>query len=59
MIAVAIGIPVALARFPWFPAHASSQAHNFRTLYDVLLIVSVPIFVLVETVVLYSVWSSG
>jgi cytochrome c oxidase subunit 2 len=55
VIAVAIGIPVALS-IPWFPADASSQASNVRTLYDVLLIVSVPIFVLVETVVLYSVW---
>jgi len=41
---------------PWFPADASSQASNIRTLYDVLLIVSIPIFVLVETVVLFSVW---
>src|SRR5450755_1958089 len=54
-IAIAIGIPVALI-IPWFPSDASIQSHNFRTLYDVLLIVSVPIFVLVETVVLYSVW---
>jgi cytochrome c oxidase subunit 2 len=54
-IAVAIGIPVALI-IPWFPTDASIQAHNIRTLYDVLLIASVPIFVLVETVVLYSVW---
>jgi cytochrome c oxidase subunit II len=55
LIAIAIGIPVALI-IPWFPANGSIQAGNFRTLYDVLLIVSVPIFVLVETVVLYSVW---
>src|SRR6476646_7675052 len=54
-IAIIIGIPVALA-IPWFPADASTQAHNIHTLYDVLLIVSVPIFVLVETVVLFSVW---
>jgi cytochrome c oxidase subunit II len=54
-IAIIIGIPVALS-IPWFPADASTQAHNIHTLYDVLLIVSVPIFVLVETVVLYSVW---
>lgn len=54
-ICVVIGIPVALS-IPWFPADASTQAHNIHTLYDVLLIVSVPIFVLVETVVLYSVW---
>ena len=54
-IAVVIGIPVALI-IPWFPSDASVQSSNVRTLYDVLLIVSVPIFVLVETVVLYSVW---
>ena len=54
-IAIVIGIPVALS-IPWFPADGSTQAHNIHTLYDVLLIVSVPIFVLVETVVLYSVW---
>ena len=53
-IAVVIGIPVALV-IPWFPADGSIQSSNVRTLYDVLLIVSVPIFVLVETVVLYSV----
>jgi cytochrome c oxidase subunit 2 len=55
VIGVAIGIPVALL-IPWFPAEGSSQAQNIHTLYYVLLIVSVPIFVLVETVVLYSVW---
>ena len=54
-IAIAIGIPVALS-IPWFPSDGSIQSGNVRTLYDVLLIVSVPIFVLVETVVLYSVW---
>src|SRR5207302_9429155 len=46
---------VALAS-PSFPADDSSQAHNIHTLYDVLLIASVPVFVLVETVVLFSVW---
>ncbi|MGI8712369.1 MAG: cytochrome c oxidase subunit II [Solirubrobacteraceae bacterium] len=55
VIAIVIGIPIALA-IPWFPSDGSLQAHNVRTLYDVLLIVSVPIFVLVETVVLFSVW---
>jgi cytochrome c oxidase subunit 2 len=54
-IAVAIGIPIALI-IPWFPSDASKQAGNVHTLYDVLLIASVPIFVLVETVVLFSVW---
>jgi cytochrome c oxidase subunit 2 len=54
-IATAIGIPIALI-IPWFPHEASKQAGNVHTLYDVLLIASVPIFVLVETVVLFSVW---
>ncbi len=51
----AIGIAIALA-IPWFPATGSHQASNIHTLYDVLLIVSVPIGSLVITVVLYSVW---
>src|SRR5947209_4163668 len=55
LIAIAIGIPIALI-IPWFPANGSRQANNVHTLYDVLLIASVPIFVLVETVVLFSVW---
>jgi cytochrome c oxidase subunit II len=55
LIGIAIGIPVALA-IPWFPDNAANQAGNVRTLYDVLLIVSVPIGVLVLTVVGYSVW---
>jgi cytochrome c oxidase subunit 2 len=55
VIATAIGIPIALV-IPWFPTEASKQANNVKTLYDVLLIASVPIFVLVETVVLFSVW---
>ena len=54
-IGTAIGIPIVLA-IPWFPAQASAQASSIDTLYDVLLVVSVPIFVGVLTVVLYSVW---
>jgi cytochrome c oxidase subunit II len=54
-IATAIGIPLALI-IPWFPDQASAQASRVDTLYDVLLIASVPIFVIVETVVLFSVW---
>jgi cytochrome c oxidase subunit 2 len=50
-ILIAIGLSI-----HWFPADASIQAHNIRTLYKVLIIVSVPVGVLVETVVLYSVW---
>src|SRR5450755_2506027 len=55
VIGIAIGIPLALL-VPWFPRDASVQAGHIRTLYKVLLIVSVPVFVLVETVVVFSVW---
>ncbi len=55
VIVTAIAIPVALI-IPWFPAKGSIQAGRVRTLYDVLLIATIPIFVLVETVVLFSVW---
>ena len=55
VIATAIAIPLALI-IPWFPSKGSVQAGNIRTLYDVLLITTIPIFVLVETVVLFSVW---
>ena len=56
LIGLAILLPVALLAIPWFPDKASTQAGNIHTLYDVLLIASVPMFVLVETVVVYSVW---
>ena len=49
----AFGIALALL-IDWFPAAASTQAKTIDTLWDVLLIASVPIFVLVETIVLYS-----
>jgi cytochrome c oxidase subunit 2 len=55
IIGVAILVPIALS-IPWFPTDASTQASHFRTLYDVLLLVTIPIFVGVETVVLYSAW---
>jgi cytochrome c oxidase subunit II len=54
-IASALGVALALV-INWFPVAASKEAHQIDTLWDVLLIVSVPIFVLVTTVVLYSVW---
>jgi cytochrome c oxidase subunit II len=54
-VATVIGIVIVLL-IPWFPTTASKQAGNVKTLFDVLLIVSVPIAVLVITVVLYSVW---
>jgi len=56
VIGCAILLPIALLVVPWFPTDASRQASNIHTLYDVLLIASIPIFVLVETVVLFSVW---
>jgi cytochrome c oxidase subunit II len=52
VVAAAVGIALALW-IDWFPATASVQAKKIDTLWDVLLIASVPIFVLVETVVLY------
>jgi cytochrome c oxidase subunit 2 len=55
VIGLAILLPIALV-IPWFPTSASKQAGNTKTLYTVLLIATVPIFVLVETVVLFSVW---
>src|SRR6476469_7323116 len=54
-ITSACGIALGLS-IHWFPPQASEEAKNIDTLWDVLLIVSVPIFVLVETIVLYSVW---
>jgi cytochrome c oxidase subunit II len=55
-IASAIGIAIGLS-IHWFPADAAKQDQPIDTLYDVLMIFSVPIFVLVATVVLYSVWA--
>ena len=54
-IASACGIALGLL-IDWFPAAGSEEAGPIDTLWDVLLIVSVPIFVLVQTIVLYSVW---
>jgi cytochrome c oxidase subunit 2 len=56
--AVASAIGVALALWiDWFPTDAATQGGPIDTLYDVLMIVSIPIFVLVITVVLYCVWA--
>jgi len=55
LIAIAIGIVLSFV-IKWFPASASTQARNTDRLYHVLVIASIPIFVLVVTVVLYSVW---
>ena len=55
VIAIGIGVAISYA-IHWFPAQASTQAHNTDRLYHVLVIASIPIFVVVVTVVLYSVW---
>jgi cytochrome c oxidase subunit II len=55
VVAAAIGIVLGLL-IPWFPPAAATQAHTIDTLYYVLIICTVPIFVLVTTVVLFSIW---
>lgn len=55
VIASAIGIALGLT-IHWFPTHASTQADKISTLYDVLIIATVPVFVLVVGVVLFSVF---
>lgn len=55
VVACAILLWVALS-IHWFPSEGSSQLSRTRTLYDVLLIVSIPIFVTVMTGVLFSAW---
>jgi cytochrome c oxidase subunit 2 len=54
-IASAIGIAIGLA-ISWFPPVASTQAKKIGDLYNVMIILTVPIFVLVTTVVLFSVY---
>lgn len=55
VIATAIGIAISYA-IHWFPVQASTQAKNTDTFYHVLVISTIPIFVLVVTVILYSAW---
>jgi cytochrome c oxidase subunit 2 len=54
LVASAVGIGIVLV-MDWFPEEASTAADRIDKLYDVLLIFSVPIFVLVMTVAIYSV----
>jgi cytochrome c oxidase subunit 2 len=49
-----IGIAITLL-IDWFPTPAADSADKIDTLYDVLLICSVPVFVLVMTIAIYSV----
>jgi cytochrome c oxidase subunit 2 len=54
IVASVIGTAVSLL-IDWFPTDASGAADQVDTVYDVLLIASVPIFVLVMTIAIYSV----
>jgi cytochrome c oxidase subunit II len=54
LLASLVGIAITLW-IDWFPANAAGSAGKIDTLYDVLLICSVPVFVLVMTVAIYSV----
>jgi cytochrome c oxidase subunit 2 len=54
IVASLIGVAIALW-IDWFPVNAANSTKDIDTLYDVLMIVSVPIFVLVMTIAIYSV----
>jgi cytochrome c oxidase subunit II len=54
VIASAVGIALGLA-IHWFPPADSTQADKIDTLWDVLIIASVPIFVLVTVIVAFSI----
>lgn len=53
LLASAVGIALGLI-IDWFPADGSTQADKIDTLWDVLIICSVPFFVLVVVVVLFA-----
>jgi len=53
-VASVIGVAIVLW-MDWFPSQGAEEADDIDRLYDVLLIASVPIFVLVMTVAIYSV----
>jgi cytochrome c oxidase subunit II len=54
LLASLVGIAITLW-IDWSPESASTSADKIDTLYDVLLICSVPVFVLVMTIAIYSV----
>jgi cytochrome c oxidase subunit 2 len=54
VIASAVGIALGIA-IDWFPSADSTQADKIDTLWDVLVVVSVPIFVLVTVVTIFAV----
>ena len=53
LIASVLGIALGLI-IDWFPTQGSTQAEKIDTFWDVLIICSVPFFVLVTTVVLFA-----
>jgi cytochrome c oxidase subunit 2 len=55
VVASLIGIGLGLL-IDWFPTQGSTQAETVDTVWDVLIVFSVPVFVLVMVIVLYSVW---
>ncbi|MEA2372689.1 MAG: cytochrome c oxidase subunit [Solirubrobacteraceae bacterium] len=55
LISIASGIVLGFA-IPWFPPQASTQAKQIDTLWYVLVVFGVVVFVAVETVVLYAVY---
>lgn len=54
VVAALVGVGLGLL-VDWFPTQGSEEAEQIDTLYDVLLAASIPIFVLVMTVAIYSV----
>ena len=58
VVASILGIAAGLL-IDWFPIAASEEAKPIDTLWDVLIIFSVPVFVGVTVVVLFSVWKFG
>src|SRR3954462_1434095 len=54
VVASALGIAAGIL-IDWFPVAASGEAKQIDTLWDVLLIASIPVFVMVVVVVLFSV----
>ena len=55
VVAIAVGIWLSF-EIHWFPVQASTQAKNTDRLYHVLVIATIPIFVLVVGVITYCVW---
>jgi cytochrome c oxidase subunit 2 len=55
VVAAAIGVAITL-QIDWFPPQGDTAAKKIDHLYDLLLVFSVPVFVLVMTVAIYSVW---